>query len=474
MKPTGRLLLIEDDPTEARSIEQRCCPDPDSAAISVVADVKAAEDALADHEYDLVICDLALPADDRNLDPEVQEGLRLFELIRERAPGTPLVILSGNLTRQIVQGFLKTSRSADIYGRRTEEPLIRAFGKEELQECIELVQTHIARTKALDTLELEGDVGELSVSDRRALRIYGRRLGAALATVEALSGGLSGSSTLRVSYREPDRKVIGSVVVKLGALRRVISEADRYHTLEAKMPFGLGAHVLDVVQAGAGLRGALIYQLADEYTESLFGLLEKRSGLAVTATHRLGEQMRTWATDAPVVVQTLAQVRRLLITDEEVLETGVELPPDRDVEVRVRSTRAHGDLHGLNVLVNDRGEPALIDYGEAMLANAALDPVTLELSVLYHPAMAGRLDGWPSLEQARRWEDLDAYCDGCPIEEFVRACRAWAVDVSAGAEELLASAYAYSLRQVKYGDAAADLGRAVAEGCFEAITAGGR
>ncbi len=471
MRPTYRLLLIEDDRAEARSIEQRCCPDPDTAAIDVAADVKAAEDALAEHEYDLVICDLALPADDRNLDPEVQEGLRLFELIRERAAGTPVIILSGNLNLQILQGFLKSSRSADIYGRRTEEPLVQAFAKEELQACIDLVQTHMARTKALDTLELDGGV-DLSVSDERALRIYGRRLGAARATVEALSGGLSGSRTLRVSYRELDGKVIGSVVVKLGALRRVINEADRYHTVEAKMPVGLGAHVLDVVQAGAGRRGALIYQLADEYTESLFGLIEKRNPLAAVATARLAERMKVWVQDAPVAVRTLAQVRRHLITDEEVLEAGAELPADRELELSVRQTRAHGDLHGLNVLVNSHGEPTLIDYGEVMPANAAIDPVTLELSVLYHPALTGHLDGWPSIDQARAWRDLDAYCAGCPVEDFVRACRAWAVEVSAGEEELLASAYAYSMRQVKYRDGASELARAVAEGCYKAIAAG--
>ena len=350
MKPTCRLLLIEDDGAEARSIEQRCCPDSAIATIDVAADVRAAEDALAAHEYDLVICDLALPADDRNLDPEVQEGLRLFELIRERAAGTPVIILSGNLNLQILQGFLKSSRSADIYGRRTEEPLVQAFGKEELQACIDLVQTHIARTKALDTLELDGGVG-LSVSDERALRIYGRRLGAARATVEALSGGLSGSRTLRVSYREPDGKIIGSVVVKLGALGRVINEADRYHTVEAKMPVGLGAHVLDVVRAGAGRRGALIYQFADEYTESLFGLIEKRSPLAAVATSRLAERMKVWVRDAPVAIRTLAHVRRHLITDDEVLEAGAELSADREIELSVRETRAHGDLHGLNVLV---------------------------------------------------------------------------------------------------------------------------
>jgi CheY-like chemotaxis protein len=464
-----RLLLIEDDRTEARKIEQRCCPDPEAATIDVVADVKSAADFVAEHEYDLIICDLALPADDRNLEPEVQEGLRLFALIRERAPGTPVIVLSGNLSQKILQEFLKMGRTADIYGRRTQEPLVQACDKEELPAFIELVQTHIARTNALDTLELTGDV-ELSISDARALRIYGRRQGAAWASVEALSGGLSGSLTLRVSYQEQDGKLAGSVVVKLGALGRVVSEAERYHSIEAKMPVGVGAHVLDVVQAGAGARGALIYQLADEYTESVFGLLDKRSELAAMAATRLAERMRPWNQESPTVIQTLAQIRRHLITDEEVVEAGGTLPDDRDIDIPVHQTRAHGDLHGLNVLVNEQGGPTLIDYGEVMVANAALDPVTLELSVLYHPAIAGTLGGWPSSEQARAWIDLDAYCDGCPVESFVRACRAWAIEVATGEEEILASAYAYSMRQVKYRDRAAEIARQVVEGCYEQIT----
>jgi CheY-like chemotaxis protein len=471
VKPACRLLLVEDDRAEARSIEKRCCPDSDAAVIDVVADVTAAADAVADHEYDLIICDLALPADDRNLDPDVQEGLRLFALIRERAPGTPVIILSGNLSQQILQGFLKMSRSADIYGLRREEPLVVACDKEELAAFVELVQTHIARTKNLDTLAMEGSV-ELSVSDARALRIYGRRLGAVHADIEPLSGGLSGSRTLRVSYRDADSNAIGSVVVKLGALGRVIREADRYHTIEAKMPVGLGAHVLDVVQAGAGRRGALVYQLADGYADSMFGLLEKRSPIAAAATSRLAARMKAWVQESPEVVRTLAQMRRDLITDEEVLEAEAELPDDREIEIAVHQTRSHGDLHGLNVLVNGQGEPTLIDYGEVISANAALDPVTLELSVLYHPAMAGSLGAWPTVEQAQAWKDLDTYCEACPVVGFVRACRAWAIEVSAGEAEILASAYAYSMRQVKYRDHASELAVHVAQGCLAGLSVG--
>ncbi len=63
MTNTCRVLLIEDDREEARSIEKACCPDPETAAIDVVSNGVDAEDALREREYDLVICDLALPRD---------------------------------------------------------------------------------------------------------------------------------------------------------------------------------------------------------------------------------------------------------------------------------------------------------------------------------------------------------------------------------------------------------------------------
>ena len=115
-------------------------------------------------------------------------------------------------------------------------------------------------------------------------------------------------------------------------------------------------------------------------------------------------------------------------------------------------------------------EPTLIDYGESAERSAALDPVTLELSVVFHPAMQGTLDGWPSESQFSSWHDLDVYCVGCPVEDFVRACREWALRVSVGAEEVLAAAYVYSLRQVKYHEEPEPLALALARGVLRATS----
>lgn len=471
MSKLCRLLLIEDDPREASAIEHNCCPDPSKVAIDVVGNGADAEEALERNEYDVILCDLALPADGRQVDPDTAEGMRLIQLMGEQSRGTPVIIISAHADLHMATNFLDASRVGDLYGTQVDEPLVRFFPKEDLPDCIEAVQAHIAKTETLDAFVLTGQDVDLSLSEERALKIYGRRQGAGSAMVEPFDSGLSAAKTLKVSLVEPDGADAGCVVAKLGDLRRVIREAERSAQAAPRLPVGLGAVALYVVQAGAGRRGALIYQFADEYTSTLFGLLAAGddSGAARVVTRLRERIVDKWLKNAPEIVNGLSEVRRRSVSDAELRNAGVAIPEERDVEVNVTKALSHGDLHGFNVLVRGDGEPTLIDYGEVRLGNAALDPVTLELSILYHPAFAGRTGSWPSVDQGRVWFDLDAYCEGSPVEEFVRSCRAWAVEASAGDEEMLATAYSYSIRQAKYQEESSELAMAIALGAYEEL-----
>jgi CheY-like chemotaxis protein len=470
VNPPCRLLLIEDDHDEAIAIERACCPDPSNVTFDVVSNSRDAEDALAEGEYDLIICDLALPADSRRFDPDTAEGLRLFQLIREQSEGTPVIVLSGHADLHMMQRFFQANRDADLYGTLTEQPLVQFFPKESLPDCVDAVRSHIARTEVLDqlVLELPPDVS-LSVSEERALRIYGRRTGAIRGVIEELAGGFSDTKTLKLTLIDSDGDSTGVVVAKVGALGKVVSESGRYEQVAAMLPVGLGAHVLHVVRAGAGKHGALIYQLADEHTSTLFGLLEDDVDSAVRATMRLKDRLTDWVGSAAPVERTLSEIRRPLVSDLELRNAGVDLSDERDILVVVRPSMAHGDLHGSNVLVTPDGQPTLIDYGEVRRANAALDPVTLELSAVFHPAMHGKLGDWPTEEQCQDWSDLDAYCEGSPVADFVRVCREWARSVMATDAEVTAAAYAYGLRQAKYGNPTLPLALAVADGAFRSL-----
>ena len=145
------------------------------------------------------------------------------------------------------------------------------------------------------------------------------------------------------------------------------------------------------------------------------------------------------------------------------IQTSFELdwiPDFENREVQTHWGCIHGDLHGCNVLVSSAGATVLIDYGDVGEGPASLDPVTLELSLLFHPDIVDAAGAWPSNEQAKSWGNLDAYLVDCPFPEFIRQCREWTIRIAAGNRDVAASAYSYLVRQLQYDDT--DKARAIA------------
>ena len=136
-----------------------------------------------------------------------------------------------------MQRFFQANRDADLYGTLTEQPLVQFFPKEDLPDRLDAVRSHIARTEVLDQLHLElpHDV-ELSISDQRALRIYGKRTGASRGVVEQLSGGLSAAKMLKLSLVDAEGNRTGVVIAKLSAFSKAIQESGRYEQVAALLP----------------------------------------------------------------------------------------------------------------------------------------------------------------------------------------------------------------------------------------------
>jgi hypothetical protein len=222
------------------------------------------------------------------------------------------------------------------------------------------------------------------------------------------------------------------------------------------------------VSAGAGNLGATFYRLADDYRRTFFECLAEAPADAAAAATRLHQRFSDRYRDDPTETRTLLSIRRSIYTDEELAE-AVAPPPDisdlHEIEVPTSRGIQHRDLHGLNVLVSDSNEPLLIDYDNYAPANCALDPVTLELSTIFHRdegAQAARA-GWPTAEQAARWGDLDAYLEGCPYPEAIRACRAWAEEAAASPEEVWATLVSAALRQFWFDNTDKELAAAMIE-----------
>jgi hypothetical protein len=258
-------------------------------------------------------------------------------------------------------------------------------------------------------------------------------------------------------------------VAKIGGWRNIRDERERYRRHVAPL-LGAGNFTpeMDVVEAGAASTAGIFYTLAAEYDRSLFSLLRADPDSAARVVGRVQVIEEPWRVGAASVNLRVRQVRQLLLADGETDRIVAEF---EDREVDIRRCRQHGDLHGLNVLTASGERAVLIDYGEVTdQAPASLDPVILELSLVFHPAAADTRGGWPTLDSARSWDSLDRYLVGCPVPAFVKACRKWAFDVSAGDREVYANVYSFALRQLKYPDTNHELAEAIGRSAIEAFS----
>lgn len=117
--------------------------------------------------------------------------------------------------------------------------------------------------------------------------------------------------------------------------------------------------------------------------------------------------------------------------------------------------------HGQNVLVDAEDRPMLIDFSDARLTSGCLDPITLELSPVFHPDANGARGDWPGAEQIGNWFDLDAYLVDCPIADYIRACRDWLWRVARSDGEVATVLAAYGIRQLKYKNTDHNLAKAL-------------
>ena len=122
-----------------------------------------------------------------------------------------------------------------------------------------------------------------------------------------------------------------------------------------------------------------------------------------------------------------------------------------EIEQEMTTSCQHGDLHGFNVLCNESGTPIVIDFGNVGPAPTCIDPIILELSVLFHRDSPLRSISWPTEEQAEAWFDLEEYLRGCPVPEFIKEC-ANGLMKQADQANCRRVVYAEAVRQLKYKD----------------------
>ncbi|MGY9014414.1 MAG: response regulator transcription factor CtrA [Rhodospirillales bacterium] len=209
-----RILLVEDDPTTAQSIEMML-----KSEGMVVDATDLGEDGLEIgklYDYDLIVLDLMLPD---------MDGLEVLRRLRDSRVETPVLILSG---------LTEPDKKVKGLGIGADDYLTKPFDKAELlariQAIIRRSQGHaqsIIRTGKLavnldaHSVEVEGQPVHLTGKEYGILELLSLRKGTTL-TKEMFLNHLYGGMD------EPELKIIDVFICKLRKKLSVATDSDSY------------------------------------------------------------------------------------------------------------------------------------------------------------------------------------------------------------------------------------------------------
>jgi len=430
-----RVLLVEDQQATIEAITS-------SFGAEVTFEVATTRDEalelIGQSTFDVAVCDLKIPASTEPV-ADVEHGLAVLTAVREQCPGTPIIGFTAYKTKEVLELLLQEQRREDYLGVLDDRPMLRVMEKDELPEFLIALEELRLQFEALERIELPMELGQERPDPLvcRVLQVYARQKGCVIAHVSPLTGGRSGVPVLRISMERADGSGGGTAIARLAPLALIEEEHRRFtQRVSGSLPIGGYAESIGVVRAGAGSMGGIFYQLADDY-RSLFEVVTEDDERAAQAVVNLAEIQAPWREGAPASDVLLREMRRLLIDDQRWSDSaprrGLDAARVAAVEaarIRIRRGTVHGDLHGGNVLV--AALPVLIDFAAVTEGPTPLDPVSLELSLLFHPDAPTWTGPWPTVDQLERWTEFEVYVVNCPFPHFVRACREWATSVARG------------------------------------------
>lgn len=453
-----RVLVVEDD-LDYLSDLRTALGGIEGLDLQVVRSRDSAHQILENEAYDIIICDLRLPTEDGGLDKEVEHGISVVSKARSVLPGSLVLVHSGYADRKLTRKLINRAPREDLIGTNEQQPLIDVIHKGDLTDCVERVGDYKCQIEELETITIGTGLADIELGDfeARPLRIFARRHGGRVVRLQNINGGLSPSKVLRLRLVGAGGGTRALAVTKVASIDVIKHEEQQYNDFVTPLlRNGAYAVLMDAVRAGAGRQGALFYRVSED-SSSLFSVLDSDPERATELLDLLQQELARWHEGRPTDHTSVRDIRRRVVDDETMADLADAHLEDIDWEsfeeehVQVRRVVAHGDLHGENVLIED-GRPLLIDFGEVHEGAASLDPLTLELSLLFHPSGREQSGSWPSPGHAEMWHTIEQYTSDCPVSGFVRRCRQWAFDVEEDDRAVYANLYVHSLRQLKYPD----------------------
>ncbi|HHM8124546.1 TPA: response regulator [Pseudomonas aeruginosa] len=451
-----QILFVEDNSSYADTLISVVNVKLPGVSWDVVDNSGSAEELLARNFYDLVILDLCMPSIPSGLEKNVENGQRLFYKIQKLMPGTPIYILTGSDLDSFATGLSRHGERVRLWGAKQEFPTVLYFRKNKTLELVDELSGVYGEILSVNSISINtrGKAIAFAKGQERALKTFVRSMGGHDGVYYPLSG-LSGSLVGRIEVRDARLNIIGAFVAKLGITSKIKKENESYARHVRLLPINTFTPLLSEVDKGLKEYSAIFYTLAEGYTETLFEVVRRDAGAAVGVIQKVRASLERWNSARDVLRVSVGDVRKAKLSDENFEEIikryGIEELRDiESIHVSASVSCIHGDLHGGNILVNKTGAPVLIDFGDVESGYTGLDPITLEMSLIFHPDCV--LSGISKEIRTflEHWPIIDGYCQNNPFGDVVKYCRDWAYDISGDDRSVLAAGYAFAIRQLKY------------------------
>lgn len=452
-----KILLVEDHVPFADQVKGRIAKIAEVRSLRHVRSRDEAINEIKNNFFDLLILDLSILETSETISPDFRFGHDVFKSAQKYAPGLPTFLLTTSDPDDGLMALMRETDKYDIWGERREIATLDYFQKERSTERlfseIEKIAASVASLEAIP-INTRGRQLGLTEGQERAVRLFTRMRGAEAIEILPLSGGLSQAKVVHGLAKNRGDRVIASTVIKLGPCYAIEQESRAFDKHVGNLPNGVFTPKLDTILKGTCGTGAIVYSLAEKYNHNLFELLSKSDDDAANALIKVASSLMRWKEAGETRDCSVKELRHRLLWDADFQiicdRLGLDLHHFEQGNVRHRYSCIHADLHGGNILVDDEGTPILIDFGEVEHGASALDPVSLGLSIYFHPDAVALGLRDKAIDALPLWLNIDDYIAAHPFPAFARRYRDWAYDVGGGDSAVLACAYAYLLRQLKF------------------------
>jgi|GEM_PF-3010364 len=394
---------------------------------------------------DLVVLDRRLPV--KAGEPATDEfGDELLKEVRSNHPDARLIVFTGFATVRHIQESLQGGGQLPTQG---SQPIDRVtvLEKDQSLEFKEHVVQFRKLLQSLDDIEIITPCGSDSLNelDKRVLRRLAYDYRGVSIDVESLGGGLTDASVWRCEVNRSEGRVATVVAKRVkspgspGGLPELLPRANTTATVRT----------LSGLMAGKYIN---VLQIAGESPYPLMDIIAEQPARAVELARPVWDALR--GVSAQRRTLTVAEICEPLIVWESLSSLldryGISVPAG-SLTVTTQVGPRHGDLHPGNVLI-DNGRAVLIDFDSEAFAAGALDPITMLISTLVHPASPIRGAAWPVVSEIESAFATGDFGRGHPCELWFRGVHNWISECRTSEREYWALVLAYAGRQVQYQD----------------------